>query len=468
MPEITADIPRRIIDDFAKEILQSRDEGPNPTEAVIFFRQDRKNNKARKIWLVPVNKLRFRKDNGRIASEVESYEKLKAPLLENIAEDQTIIKGFLDGKDTEKTDELMNSLRHSGQLEPAIITSDGFLINGNRRKLALEKLYEETHDEDYKWMRVVILPGKNDNDQGGPPTPLEIEQIENRYEFQTLGKAEYFNFDRAIAMRRKINDVGMDLESQLMDNPEYAHLNEREFKKAVEKFKKDFLDPLESVDDYLEATGNAGLYTIIAQGVSDREGRWQAFLDYSNSVQRKLSNEKERIKLGISEDEVGKVKDVAFKVIRQRDFKDISKLYSIMRKFPKLIADQEAKKALFELTSIPMDPQATGDPREKDREWQHKNSEKVIRQVKKSLQALDWSKTKAEPIQILEAVINDLNRNSLDPRTLTLTDLPVAMKLADKIKELADGLSSDYYHMKKDYGSEAVLEKFAEKYRVTS
>ena len=56
-------------------------------------------------------------------------------------------------------------------------------------------------DERFKTMKAVILPGKDD--VGGPPTLLEIEQIENRYQLQSDGKAEYYAFDRALSMRRK-------------------------------------------------------------------------------------------------------------------------------------------------------------------------------------------------------------------------------------------------------------------------
>ena len=49
---------------------------------------------------------------------------------------------FSEDKDPEKTDILMKSIEHVGQSDPAIITCDGFLINGNRRKMVLEETQE--------------------------------------------------------------------------------------------------------------------------------------------------------------------------------------------------------------------------------------------------------------------------------------------------------------------------------------
>jgi len=143
---------RKIIDDFATEIKKRIDTDTKPSKEVIYFRNEHKKPKERDVVEVPVELLRFRKDNGRIASDVISYEKSKGPIKEESVEDQEILKEMLKKKDQEKTKELINSIKHSGQREPAIITVDGFLINGNRRKLALEELWDKTKEVQYMLM----------------------------------------------------------------------------------------------------------------------------------------------------------------------------------------------------------------------------------------------------------------------------------------------------------------------------
>ena len=93
---------------------------------------------------MPVELLRYRKDNGRIASDVMNYEKLNGPLDEKDTDAQEIIGKFLAAKDPEKMEILTSSIAHIGQSEPAIITADGFLINGNRRKMVLDELRKQT------------------------------------------------------------------------------------------------------------------------------------------------------------------------------------------------------------------------------------------------------------------------------------------------------------------------------------
>ena len=80
------------------------------------------------------------------------------------------------------------------------------------------------------------------------------------------------------------------------------------------------------------------MYDNISTSVTDRKGRWQAFYDYADSVESKLVDETKRIKyLGIEEDEIGIIRDVAFKIIRQRGFPKLKKVHQIMRDLPKML-----------------------------------------------------------------------------------------------------------------------------------
>src|SRR6266487_3348957 len=168
MVPITTNVKREIIEDFARLIREQKTRGAKPAKTVINFRTERIDGFERPIERVPLDLLRYRKDNGRIASDVLDYEKSQAPLDERDDEAQKILRKFLEDKDPEKTEILLKSMEHAGQIEPAIITCDGFLINGNRRKMVLEKLRERHKGhEEFASMKVVILPGPDD--PGGPP-----------------------------------------------------------------------------------------------------------------------------------------------------------------------------------------------------------------------------------------------------------------------------------------------------------
>ncbi|MBK8707164.1 MAG: hypothetical protein IPN30_01520 [Flavobacteriales bacterium] len=156
--QLTKDASREPIEDFVRLIQDAKEDGATPTKFVLNFRDWQISNREEPVYKIRTSFLRFRKDNGRIASDVDSHEKLEAPLEESSEEAQKKLGEFLLNKSPDRITQLMDLLSHSGQKEPAIITCDGFLVNGNRRKLALEKLYEKTNDEKFRRMKVVILP----------------------------------------------------------------------------------------------------------------------------------------------------------------------------------------------------------------------------------------------------------------------------------------------------------------------
>ena len=323
MTNIMTDVRREIIQDFAKAIKsRTKRNIKKPSKAVIEFRDERKENYEREIVQVPVEILLFRKGNGRIASDVLSYEKNNKPLVETEKEGQKLLKEFLNDKDPEITDDLCKSIKHSSQKEPAIITCDGFLINGNRRKLALEILHKEKPDTTYEWMNVVILPGEDDTETGGPPTSREIAQIESRYQSQVTGKAEYYSFDEALSTRRYIED-GISLEEKLRDDPRYVDMSDANFKKALKKYEEEYLNPLICVDEYLSYLGRDGIYTNISSGKSDREGRWEAFKDYYKRIKKNLGDENKRRSINVKDEEIGDIESIAYKLIRVRELPGI-------------------------------------------------------------------------------------------------------------------------------------------------
>ena len=327
MQPVTSEPKREIIEDFAKAIHQRKTGGPKPSKAVINFRNEKQSGFERPIEFVPLDLLRYRKDNGRIASDVMNYEQSRGPLDEKDKDAQTTLAKFLEDKDPEKTEILMKSIEHAGQSDPAIITCDGFLINGNRRKMVLEKLKDRHKGKpDYETMKVVILPGPGD--PGGPPTLLEIERLENRYQLQSEGKSEYYGFDRALSIKRKI-ELGFALEEQLRDDPRYARATPKELAQAVRDTERDYLWPLQCVDRYLHLFRRDGLYGTVSAGPSDPEGRWQAFIDYSSTFYRYFQNQKWMIEKGVDEEDIGAVEDAAFKVIRLRHLKGLPKVHMV-------------------------------------------------------------------------------------------------------------------------------------------
>ncbi len=451
MEKIDKSKVREIIVDFSHDIEQRKRSGPKPQKAVIYFRSERKFGIERDVYDVPIELLRYRKDNGRIRAEVISYEKEFGILDERSQEAQKKLCEMLDRNDPEKNDELERSILHEGQREPAIITCDGFLINGNRRKMTIERINDKKPGT-IKDMKVVILPGKND--AGGPPTLLEIEEIENRYQHQSEGKAEYTKFNTALSIQRKIN-MGMTLEEQLRDDPIYAGLNDKDFKKEVKTIREQFLQPLECIDRYLEVLGREGLYNTISARSGDREGRWQAFLDYYNHVYKRLIDSKQRMELGVSESEIGKIEDIAFKIIRKREFPRIGKAHQIIRDLPKWLSNSNSKKDLFRIVNISHELKdgkkenvADKEDDDIDKIWAGEHQE-IYGFIKNAKNTYEQGKVSETPLDLLEAALKKLQHENMVIDAINKADFSRAKKLIIQIRESIKELEKEFYDLEK-------------------
>lgn len=454
MIPITQDKPREIVDDFAQAIREKKTRTAKPAVTVINFRDEKRNSVERPIEVVPIDLLRYRKDNGRIASDVMNHERINGHLNERDRQAQVVLREFLRKKDPEKTHALIKSIEHAGQNEPAIITCDGFLINGNRRKMALEELRKGGKSE-YDTMKVVILPGRGD--EGGPPTLVEIERLENRYQLQSEGKSEYYGFDRALSIKRKI-ELGFTLAEQLRDDPRYAKATQQELAKAVKEWEKDFLQPLACAERYLTHLDREKLYEEISTGASDKEGRWQAFIDYSKFYYSNLINPAWQSKNGVAEEDIGTIEDAAFKMIRLRTLKGLPKIHQLMRKLPKICVLPEGRKELLCIAdevdlTVPEEDQFDADGNalssaDVDGKWAERSRRSIIHRTKRAMEHLEDHRDKETPLALLQAALKKLT-DGFSVESISQSDYPKARKLVTNIQERADEIERELYNNQK-------------------
>lgn len=459
MPTMTQSKTREIIENFAEEIRRKKEKSAKPSRTVINFRSDMAERTERDIVKVPTDLLRFRKDNGRIASDVLDYEHTYGPLEESDKEAQELLRKFLTVKDPEKTEILKKNILHGGQRDPAIVTCDGFLINGNRRKMVFQMLQDECRDDPkFRYMNVVILPGPGED--GGPPTLLEIEKLENRYQLQSEGKSEYYGFDRALSIRRKI-EIGLSLEDQISDDPRFSRSSKKDKEKAIREIEKNYLEPLACVDRYLMQFNRENQYHTISSGIGDKEGRWQAFIDYSNTYKTKFKNSRFLVEHGIDEEEIGEIEEAAFDIIRLRNIPDMDKVHVVMRDLHKYCETKDSRR---ELTNIAkkVDPILSTEESFEDNEqrkplgrkdidakWATKYIEPITFHLKRASKIYNAKKEKETPLSLLEAAYKKLVHKDMDLGSITTNDYDTARQWLVDIRNTADNLESDLYEQKK-------------------
>jgi hypothetical protein len=450
---------RKVIKELIDSITEIKQPASPPSKWVIDLKSELSERFERPVELVPTTLLKFRKENGRIKADVESYEKVNNIALDEKSDStQELLREFLLKSDPDKTEVLKKQLLHKLQQQPAIITCDGFLINGNRRKLCLEQLYQETNqDPRFENMRVVILPES--------VSELDIRKIENRYQLQDEGKSEYHGLNRALTIRS--NEIeGYSLEAQLRDDPKYADKHGKEFEKVVAEFKKSYLLPLECVDRYLRTFHIEGHYNAISESTGDKEGRWQAFIDYSHVYYGSLSNKSKLAEYKVKENEVGKIENAIFKIIRKRSLNSkelessIGKVHEFIRKSPKYFKNIEAKRFILKIAEdvkedIPEEKKYNKDgkkyeDRDIDEMWGNHYKKEILSNLMQAYKIVANQQERDKPLELLEDALKKLMHENLKIENMDTSYYDRAMELTTQISSESDKIYQAIDHKRYD------------------
>ena len=108
-------------------------------------------------YKIPIKEfLNFNINNGRFSMEKQKLEDdFNRSLDVTNEEDEVIIKNLLLSIDKDKTQLLKEDIKSKGQIEPGVITHDGFVINGNRRMAVIMELHEE--ESTGKWANLEVI-----------------------------------------------------------------------------------------------------------------------------------------------------------------------------------------------------------------------------------------------------------------------------------------------------------------------
>lgn len=204
---------------------------------------------------IPLELLVYNVENGRIASLVKSFEKEHSSLDPERKEDASQIARFLYDSNDSANKKTQRNIAENGQLETGIITSDGVIVDGNRRAslmLAIlndEKHYTPDQRARCKKFRAVVLP--EDADQ------KEILRLETTFQMGADEKVGY----NAIEKYLHASDM-YDKGFALSDIEEYMGLENNQ--KVQE-----LLDVKSLIDDYLDYYEYTGIYTRLPRGFED-------------------------------------------------------------------------------------------------------------------------------------------------------------------------------------------------------
>ena len=436
-----------------KNFEQAINEVKSPTgdKASIPYRDWMEERKQVEVFKVPIEYCRYRLENGRISIETSSYSVTTKPLDQDSPEDQEKIAEYLN--DDKKNNEILKTLlRKDGQTAVAVITADGYLINGNRRKLILGQLFNEKKEEKFKYIKVVILPGSEDPES---PTIRDIAMLEYRYQVQSDGKSDYSDMAKALTTRNNMLK-GLELEQMLRDDPQYSNLPDKAFKNDLKKFERDTIGTLKVVDEYLIQNKIKGNYKMI-------QSRWDSFKELNQRVFSRIEDDGYLDKYDIQEDEIGEFKEAAFNIMKLKNPKIINK--SRHSDFVRQINTwvKNSKDDFLKISEVGDISDDITDPQERETEWEHTKSEEVENLVKK-VHALTNKKIEQEgPINKLQDILRMLDHKYLEEDKISrmpINELDTAIKLTNSIQTANKELQKTFYDLKDNKSPKALKKHF--------
>lgn len=254
------------------------------------------------VWEIPMDALIYNQYNGRIGSVVKSFEKQSHTLDPEVDEDVVLIEKFLWDSKESSNKVTLDSLRKTGQIKFGIVSSDGVIIDGNRRASLMNRIRHDsksTQEEKDRcsFFKAVILPEN--------ATKKEILQLETSFQMGEDEKVDYNPIEKYLKCK--------DLEDAGFTRDEIASFM------SVPKKEVDLnLEILELMDQYLAFYEYDGLYTL-AEGHEDSFQKLNAALKQYNAGVANMWD--------YTPEDINNLMGVAFDYIRlnlpQNDIRDI-------------------------------------------------------------------------------------------------------------------------------------------------
>lgn len=263
------------------------------------------------VWRIPLDYLIYNKYNGRIGSDVLSYETQNGELNAELDSDCELIEKFLFDSKEERNKTTMKSLLENGQQKYGIVTSDGIIVDGNRRAMLLNKLYREHEKsgnsyakvEKCKYFLAIILPDDAEE--------KDIQQLETIYQMGEDEKLDY-------------NPIEKYLKCKELQRLGFTNKEISEFMSEKESQIEEWLDILALMEEYLQEYGYDGIFTRLEK----TEGQFVDLKNYLDSYKKKGANVR-NVDWTYNDSDISDLKLVCFDYIRARyegkEFREIAK-----------------------------------------------------------------------------------------------------------------------------------------------
>ena len=371
------------------------------------------------VYRIPIDCLIYNKKNGRIATYISQFIDEGREFPKNNREEfNNIIEKYIVHSNPEALRGTKNNISTMSQTEPAVVTADGVILDGNRRFTALRQLYREGAGAEFGYLEAVIL--ENDT-----YTEKDIKRLELNLQHAIESKVDYNPIDRLVDIYRDlIKDGG------IFTPEEYATETNMSLKKV-----KDNIEISKLMLEYLEYIGQPNMFYIARDQKIDGPIREIHKILNSNKIDLCLKDDVKEILflniLSLNGDVTRRLREL------KSVFEDKSMCYSFLSDFEEKELLDDAND-YFESESTKREVSKTG-----ILNLEKGIKEKVCGITESYVEATKLSESKNKPIDILNRInslINDVDIDSVSRMNVSLrTEFNTVLNsVNEKLKKLGE------------------------------
>ena len=155
------------------------------------------------VYRIPIKHLVHNKKNGRIATYVSQYLDEGNEFPEDVEQFNNIIETYIEKSNSDALKKTKANIKIMSQTEPAVVLSNGIVLDGNRRFTSLRQLSREGAGAEFNYLEAVILDGKKYNEK-------DIKRLELNLQHAIEARVDYNPIDRLVDIYRDlIEDDGV-------------------------------------------------------------------------------------------------------------------------------------------------------------------------------------------------------------------------------------------------------------------
>lgn len=388
------------------------------------------------VWRIPLDYLIYNKYNGRIGSDVLSYETQNGELNAELESDRKIIENFLYNSKKDRNDNTMKSLLENGQQRYGIVTSDGVIIDGNRRAMLLNRLFNEREElgsklkytyaqvEHCQYFFAIILPDDAEE--------KDIQQLETIYQMGEDDKLDY-------------NPIEKYLKCKELKRLGFSEIDIAGFMSEDENQIKKWIRILELMEDYLKEYGYDGIYTRLEK----TEGQFVDLANYLDSYAKRGANVR-NADWNYTDLDISALKLVCFDYIRARyegkEFRDIAKtgkdgsIFFFKDLWEDFLKQHQDNTPSDEETVEELRQRCPGEDlsmllRQRDNDWIEKAKGQLKGNLNRFSRKLEDKRDANKPADLIERALSALQ--SVDCKQSSFTDDPHIEEMVKEINKIA-------------------------------